>query len=374
MSEPSTPLMRQYAAVKKEHPNALLFFRLGDFYELFFEDAVVAVARAANHADLAQQGKRHRHTNVRRALSLRRKLHCQAHSQGIQGRHLRADGRPARSQEAGEARGHARADAGHRGRRASRIGGKQLSGAAWCAPGTPWDLPRSISRPANFAPPNSRATTPNAACARSCWCCVRARCCSRRRCRCSISHARAHRPRHAASAPRIASLENASWAETPLEDWVFSPDYAIPAGRKSFRCAVAGGLWAGKPFGGGHRGGRDPALRSHHAARIARSRGPHRLLRAAELPGAGRRHRPQSRADRTAVFRRRRRRNAVSLPRLHGDADGQAPAARLDAATVHRRSPKSSSASMPLRAWCRTWSGAKNCAARWKAFSIWSAC
>ncbi len=42
MSEPSTPLMRQYAAVKKEHPTALLFFRLGDFYELFFEDAVVA--------------------------------------------------------------------------------------------------------------------------------------------------------------------------------------------------------------------------------------------------------------------------------------------------------------------------------------------
>jgi DNA mismatch repair protein MutS len=42
MTEPSTPLMRQYAAVKKEHPNALLFFRLGDFYELFFEDAVVA--------------------------------------------------------------------------------------------------------------------------------------------------------------------------------------------------------------------------------------------------------------------------------------------------------------------------------------------
>src|SRR5208337_1351559 len=42
MSEPSTPLMRQYAAIKKDHPNALLFFRLGDFYELFFEDAQVA--------------------------------------------------------------------------------------------------------------------------------------------------------------------------------------------------------------------------------------------------------------------------------------------------------------------------------------------
>ncbi len=42
MSEPSTPLMRQYAAIKKEHPETLLFFRLGDFYELFFDDAIVA--------------------------------------------------------------------------------------------------------------------------------------------------------------------------------------------------------------------------------------------------------------------------------------------------------------------------------------------
>jgi DNA mismatch repair protein MutS len=42
MSDPSTPLMRQYAAIKKEHPHSLLFFRLGDFYELFFDDAVTA--------------------------------------------------------------------------------------------------------------------------------------------------------------------------------------------------------------------------------------------------------------------------------------------------------------------------------------------
>ena len=41
-SEPSTPLMRQYTAIKKDHPSALLFFRLGDFYELFFDDAVTA--------------------------------------------------------------------------------------------------------------------------------------------------------------------------------------------------------------------------------------------------------------------------------------------------------------------------------------------
>jgi DNA mismatch repair protein MutS len=41
-TSPSTPLMRQYSAIKKEHPAALLFFRLGDFYEMFFDDAVLA--------------------------------------------------------------------------------------------------------------------------------------------------------------------------------------------------------------------------------------------------------------------------------------------------------------------------------------------
>jgi len=41
-AEFSTPLMRQYSLIKERHPNALLLFRLGDFYELFFEDAVVA--------------------------------------------------------------------------------------------------------------------------------------------------------------------------------------------------------------------------------------------------------------------------------------------------------------------------------------------
>ncbi|MDQ0337350.1 DNA mismatch repair protein MutS [Caldalkalibacillus uzonensis] len=34
-----TPMMEQYLSIKKEYPDAFLFFRLGDFYELFFEDA-----------------------------------------------------------------------------------------------------------------------------------------------------------------------------------------------------------------------------------------------------------------------------------------------------------------------------------------------
>src|SRR6267143_4360726 len=37
----TTPMVRQYRELKSQHPGTLLFFRLGDFYELFFEDAVI---------------------------------------------------------------------------------------------------------------------------------------------------------------------------------------------------------------------------------------------------------------------------------------------------------------------------------------------
>lgn len=34
-----TPMMKQYLSIKEQHPDSILFFRLGDFYEMFFEDA-----------------------------------------------------------------------------------------------------------------------------------------------------------------------------------------------------------------------------------------------------------------------------------------------------------------------------------------------
>src|SRR5690554_5415291 len=37
-----TPMMRQYLEIKEEYADALVFFRLGDFYEMFFNDAIVA--------------------------------------------------------------------------------------------------------------------------------------------------------------------------------------------------------------------------------------------------------------------------------------------------------------------------------------------
>ncbi|MCI0528458.1 MAG: DNA mismatch repair protein MutS, partial [Nitrospira sp.] len=41
MSDP-TPLMKQYLEIKNQHPDAILFFRVGDFYEMFYEDAQIA--------------------------------------------------------------------------------------------------------------------------------------------------------------------------------------------------------------------------------------------------------------------------------------------------------------------------------------------
>jgi DNA mismatch repair protein MutS len=37
-----TPMIKQYMKIKKEYPDTILFFRLGDFYEMFFEDAHIA--------------------------------------------------------------------------------------------------------------------------------------------------------------------------------------------------------------------------------------------------------------------------------------------------------------------------------------------
>ena len=49
-----TPMMQQYLAIKAEHPDMLLFYRMGDFYELFYGDA----ERAAKLLDitLTQRG------------------------------------------------------------------------------------------------------------------------------------------------------------------------------------------------------------------------------------------------------------------------------------------------------------------------------
>jgi len=43
-SDATTPMMAQYLEIRRQHPDALLFYRMGDFYEMFFDDAVGAAA------------------------------------------------------------------------------------------------------------------------------------------------------------------------------------------------------------------------------------------------------------------------------------------------------------------------------------------
>ena len=37
-----SPMMQQYFEIKKQHPNEILFYRVGDFYEMFYDDAMSA--------------------------------------------------------------------------------------------------------------------------------------------------------------------------------------------------------------------------------------------------------------------------------------------------------------------------------------------
>ena len=48
-----SPMMRQYLATKEQYPDCILFYRLGDFYEMFFDDAKTA----ARELDLVLTGK-----------------------------------------------------------------------------------------------------------------------------------------------------------------------------------------------------------------------------------------------------------------------------------------------------------------------------
>jgi DNA mismatch repair protein MutS len=225
MSEPSTPLMRQYTAIKKEHPSALLFFRLGDFYELFFEDAVVAARElqitltsrnkekgiaipmcgvpyhsAENYiAKLIRKGfkvaiceqmedprvaKKLVKREVTRVLTPGTAVDAQLGSE--ENNFLACVAR------AGSAAGFAALDLSTGEFRATEFVGD--------------DAERRIREELVVLRPREVLFASSLP---------------------LFDHPRAAVSQPAA-APRIGSLENATWAETPLEDWVFAPDYAIP--------------------------------------------------------------------------------------------------------------------------------------------------
>lgn len=61
MDEKLTPMMKQYSDIKRKHPDDILFFRMGDFYEMFFDDAKIAskildIALTARQNDIPMCG------------------------------------------------------------------------------------------------------------------------------------------------------------------------------------------------------------------------------------------------------------------------------------------------------------------------------
>src|SRR5579862_352353 len=225
MTEPSTPLMRQYTAIKKEHPHALLFFRLGDFYELFFEDAVVAARElqitltsrnkekgiavpmcgvpyhsAENYiAKLIRRGFKvavcEQMEDPRVAKKLVKREVTRVVTPGTA-----ADAQLSSEENnflasvvrAGNSAGFAALDLSTGEFRATEFTGEGAE--------------RRIREELLVLRPREVLFAS------------------------SLPLFEQARPlsSQSAAAPRIASFENASWSETPLEDWVFAPDYAIP--------------------------------------------------------------------------------------------------------------------------------------------------
>ena len=103
-----TPMMQQYRRLKAEAGDALLFYRMGDFFELFFDDAKAAAGCARHRADQARRGRRRADSDVRRARPCRRILPRAADPRGPSRRHCRADREPRRSAQGARVEGAGR--------------------------------------------------------------------------------------------------------------------------------------------------------------------------------------------------------------------------------------------------------------------------
>lgn len=246
--------MRQYAAVKKEHPNALLFFRLGDFYELFFEDAVVAAkelqitltsrskekgngipmcgvpyhAAEGYIAKLIRKGFKvaicEQMEDPRLAKKLVKREVTRVVTPGTA-----ADAQLGAEENSflacvaqqGDTLGLAVLDLSTGEFRATEFRGDD--GARRVREELLVLRPREVLFASSLPLFEQPRQQPVAA--------------------------------QAAAIPRLVSVENATWAETPLEDWVFAPDYAIPQVENHFGVLSLEGFGlAGRPAAAGAAG------------------------------------------------------------------------------------------------------------------------
>ena len=100
MPEGLTPVRRQYLRIKKQYPQAIVLFRLGDFYETFDEDARITSRELEIVLTSREMGKGNKVPLAGHPLPRPGRLPGQAHQPRLQGGHLRADdqaGRDARA-------------------------------------------------------------------------------------------------------------------------------------------------------------------------------------------------------------------------------------------------------------------------------------
>ncbi len=157
VSASATPAMRQYLDVKRQHRDAIVLFRMGDFYEMFYEDAITAArVLELTLTSRAKDARRRRDSDVRRALPRARHVPRASRAQGLSRGDLRSGRRSAQGQGHRAARSDARRLAGHvhRRRRTSRRASPRFSPRSR----PPASRPRpgasrsSTSRPANSRP------------------------------------------------------------------------------------------------------------------------------------------------------------------------------------------------------------------------------
>jgi DNA mismatch repair protein MutS len=105
--------MRQYLDVKRQHRDAIVFFRMGDFYEMFYEDALTAArVLELTLTSRAKDGSA-RPSHVRRAASRGRCVYRAPREEGLSRRRLRPGRGRAQGKGTRQARSHARAFARH---------------------------------------------------------------------------------------------------------------------------------------------------------------------------------------------------------------------------------------------------------------------
>ena len=73
-----SPMMEQYMAIKADYQDCILFFRLGDFYEMFYDDALLASKELELTPLRAKIAVRKKGLPCAESLSIPDELYCQA--------------------------------------------------------------------------------------------------------------------------------------------------------------------------------------------------------------------------------------------------------------------------------------------------------